>query len=104
MGGGGGRERYDVREDLLVLTHPSPPGGQNLPKTKLRRSQNRLARYWERVGLVRLDVAPHLMGQSTIYTSLDEARAALAPVIDVRIEVDAATVEELRREMPRRGY
>lgn len=81
--------------DVLILTYPSPPGGQNLPKRELRQAQNRLARYWEKVGLVRLDAAPHLMGQSTVYRYLDEARAALAPVADARIEVDT---EELRRQ------
>ncbi|MCI4675146.1 hypothetical protein [Candidatus Mycolicibacterium alkanivorans] len=89
--------------DVLVLTHPSPPGGQDLPKRELRQAQNRLARYWEKVGLVRLDTAPHLMGQSTVYTCLDAARVRLAPVAEVRIEVDAATVEELRRESPPRS-
>jgi len=83
--------------DLLVLTHPSPPGEQNLPETELRRAQNHLARYWEKAGLVRLDAAPHLMGQSTVYTRLDEARAALTPVAEVRIEVDVAAMAELRR-------
>jgi hypothetical protein len=48
--------------------------------------------------LVRLDAAPHLMGQSTMFTALDEARAVLAPVAQVRIEVDAAAMEEIRRE------
>lgn len=84
--------------DVLILTYPSPPGGQNLPKRELRRAQNRLARYWEKVGLVRLDVAPHLMGQSTVYRYLDEARAALAPVAEVRIEVDAEALKELRQD------
>jgi hypothetical protein len=84
--------------DMLVLTYPSPPGGRDLPKSKLKQAQNRLARHWEKVGLVRLDAAPHLMGQSIVYTYLDEAHAELAPVADVRIEVAAATVEELRRE------
>ena len=90
--------------DVLVLTHPSPPGGRDLPKSKLKQAQNRLARYWEKVGLVRLDAAPQLMGQSTIFNYLDEARAALAPVAEVRIEVDANAAEELRRaSRPARG-
>ena len=87
-----------IGRDMLVLTHPSPPGGQDLPAKQLRLAQNRLARYWEKVGLVRLDAAPHLMGQSTIYTALDEARAELAHVVDVSLEVDASAAEELRRE------
>jgi len=89
--------------DMLVLTYPSPPGGRDLPKSKLKQAQNRLARHWEKVGLVRLDAAPHLMGQSTVYTYLDEARAELAPVAELSIEVDAATLDELRRDSPTRS-
>ncbi len=84
--------------DVIVLAYPSPPGGQHLPKRELRQAQNRLARHWEKTGLVRLDAAPHLMGQSTNFTDLGEARAALAPVADVRIDVDAEALEELRRQ------
>ena len=76
--------------DVLVLTHPSPPGGQDLPETKLRQAQNHLARYWEKVGLVRLDAAPHLMGRSTVDTYPDQARAALAAVADASSEVATA--------------
>jgi hypothetical protein len=87
-----------IGRKMLVLAYPSPPGGQDLPAKQLRLAQNRLARYWEKTGLVRLDAAPRLMGQSTMFTALDEARAVLAPVAQVRIEVDAAAMEEIRRE------
>jgi hypothetical protein len=87
-----------IGRDILVLTHPSPPGGQDLPAKKLRLAHNRLARYWEKVGLVRLDAAPHLMGQSTMFTALDEARADLVHVAQVSIEVDAAALAEIRHD------
>jgi hypothetical protein len=40
--------------DILVLGHPSPPGGQDLPAREMRLAPNRLALHWEKVGLVRL--------------------------------------------------
>jgi hypothetical protein len=84
--------------DQFIVTHPSPPGGAKLPKAELKRAQKRLTQHWQKVGLRPLDAAPPLMAQSTVFNDLGEARARLAPVADVRIEVDANTFEALKRD------
>ncbi|OKH72787.1 hypothetical protein EB73_08345 [Mycobacterium sp. SWH-M3] len=83
--------------DTLVLLYPYPVGDQADDAVEVA-GVAALTRYWQRVGLV--PVGEGFLGQATAYRYLQDARAGLKGVAEVRVTVPA----ELIRDEPADAY
>lgn len=82
--------------DTLVLLYPYPADAEGEGAAVLAAAIV-LAKYWRRVGLVPIAGHPEVLGQSTGYIALPEARDKLRSVKDVAISVSA---RHMRPEQP----
>lgn len=74
--------------DTLVLLYPYPADIET-DGAAARGAAEVLAKYWRRVGLVPIVGHPEVLGQSTGYIALPQARGKLSSVKDVAISVSA---------------
>ncbi|MDO2386907.1 hypothetical protein QRB41_26640 [Mycobacterium avium subsp. hominissuis] len=79
--------------DTLVLLYPHPAGPCTDSASELA-GTTALSRYWQRVGLEPINSQPDILGQSTAYTTLQEARALLSVVDKVEIGVPTSQLIE----------
>ncbi len=77
--------------DTLALLYP-PPVGTQLSKGAELAGTRALSRYWQRCGLMPIELQPQFLGSATAYSYLSRARAELRPVADVAITVPRSLI------------